>query len=691
MNPIVAAHLSQQTLENFRNADQVDLFDAFIWACENDDTSLWDFLKTTSLDPCRAHQLPLVVMIEHNSFKMAQATVGVLGEYILNAVEVFVWNRRHETTLWSDPATRSQWLNILLPCATFHALAREKDTDFDTLFYKYDTICYAALTLTPEELALIPWPLELSDALSPLLKHGLHWSFMIQEVFPSGDPVEKTAWILTRYPMSNEKELTSEEEVLSQAFLAKCFHSVKKIMELSSYRVSHTDLSRGLSKWGFEDCLRALDALGSCAISQQTANKVVRMVKNKETDLKFGFFDAEQVKLLLLALRPYLEKATPEDQKNFWAEYLESAPSKSIPWFKQNQKRLGFPNLKWENNPYLENLKGDMFKNGGGLRPNSVLHQKFIGATAFRDSSLYATDPKTLVKKSVFAGVVESGNLALIEKALKAGAEITLKQFASLTPKCAPASLVEMFNTHIEPRHTPDQIIKELNSCFDVILLSPNPERFFDPLVLEQLKQSAAKASGLAVACLRGNHLLWCEQVLQLGNCAAKDVWDELTSLAFPFSAEKMELVLRYLSPQWGWPSKHNALSLAVKRNNTPVVEWLLQHHPELVNCSAPVLQACRDKNDAALDRLLQYCVPHQNEGMREALLEAFRNLRKYKKDNEVLIKKLLQRLSAVPIINGLSTEEQEQLEEWFGEIQAQRIAQEVEIDPFVRAEKRKI
>lgn len=693
MNPIVAAHLSQQTLENFRNADQVDLFDAFMWACQNDDTALWNFLTTTSLDPCRAGQLPLIVMIEHNSFKMAQATVGVLGEYILNAVEVFVWDRRHETTLWSDPTVRSQWLNLLLPSVTFHALAQEAETDFDSVFPHYNTICYAALTLTPEELALIPWPTGESNAVSVLLKNGLYWDFLILESSPNVDPVEKTTWILTRYPMSTEKEWPSEKLVLSQAFLAKCFHSVKKIMEMSSYRLTPTEICRGLSKWGFEDCLSALDTLASCPIPTDTANKVIRMVKNQETALKVAFFDEEKVKDLLMALVPYLKTASAGDQQNFWAEYLETAPAKSILWFKKNQKRLGFPNLKWENHPFLKNLSSDMFKTGSGLRPYSVLHQKFIGASAFTDSSLYNWEPTKLSKKSVFAGVVESGNVALIEKALKSGAQITLKQFASLTPKCPPASLVDIFNAHIAPHHTPAQIIKSLKSRFDVVLLSSNPERFLDPIVLDQLKQSPAKASELAVSCLRGNHLTWCEQVFQLGNCEPKDVWDELTVLSFPFSPERVELVLRYLSPQWWWggAAKDSALSLAVRRKNTPLMEMLLAHHPELVNDSAPVWQACRDKNYAALDRLLQHCVPHKNKGIGVALAEAFQNQRRGGKDNEPFIKTLLRRLSCAPIVDGLSNPEQKQLEEWFGEIQAQRIAQEVEIDSLSNAEKRKI
>ena len=618
MNPIVAAHTAGETPQTSLYS-HVQLFDALLWACKNDDVDLLAYLQTTPLDIKVANALPLITAIEHNSVNMGQALAPLFKEHIFKAVKSFVFSRTPNTL--SDPIQRKRWLNILLPHSSYDAIAHQNITPekMDT----YGDLAYVVAHLSVEDLDLIPQNAS-QDAQknAQFLFHlGMMWAYVLKHTqLGLTDPVEKTQWFVNTFPDTNQ---AAQEELFKSAYENKCFGSARIINAFNPKlfipcKILHDILTHN----SLHECLQAL-AVQPAPYSQADLKVLLKNVAEEHYTIGLITCSAETDKLVIQALLPYIQKASTEIQTAFWERCEKNASSTTIAHLEQLRlDGVSLPHFNWGRNTRSVNFRGDLSLDTN--LPPSPLDCTTLSKHACLNSVFFDWPSTHLCEPDVFKAIVDSGNIALIEKALECGAQIDMPMFNQIANINAQAC-DRIFQKYVRSNVALPDILNNWRGDWSALLFSHNPEPFYQDEVFEQLH--VYKVTHLVNCAMKNQRLDLMERALLFGNVTSSDVWTACARLTdTPFIQQVVECLLNHLDP---WLDNCKALGIAVENNNLPMVERLVEVCDPRADNSEALLIAASQGLYEMVEFLLKHC-PAQSQdwgALRSALTHQNKDL----------------------------------------------------------------
>lgn len=610
MNPIVAAHISGQNMEN-AEFSHVQLFEALLWACEHNDIVLWEYLQTTPLDVQAAKELPLITAIKHNSFDIGEQLAPLFKEYIFKAVKIFLWSRSDNTL--KDPPQRARWLSMLLPNSSCTYL--EKNLISQSEGEKYKDLSYFMILLSPEELDTIPLlqfekmaePKTVQRNMYILMGFGLHWSYFLKHKgLGFMDPVEKTQWFCNKFAESIPHSNGSFQLLFKDAYIYMCFGSARVLNEHDPECIIPCNvLHEILMNNPLETCIQALLVQPNAPYSQENLKKVFKNLEDEKYGVQLTNHTKEADHAVLNALLPYLEKSSVETQNQFWEAFTKKA-SPSIAGYINTLKSNGanIPDLHWDKNVHNANL--NIFEDLS-LEPaphDLNFRLKQVEQSACSNTSLFDLPVEHLIEPKMFAAIAKSGNTVLIEKALECGASIDIPLFNQICLNASPEVKQRIFEKHVYSQVDLSEIINQLGVAWEPILCSKfKLEVCYQPDVIEKLQDHAT--TELATYAIKNRRLDLLERVLVV-ETSPKDIWDLCATLEDSvFCQQVLDLLITHLDP---WFENCEPLLLAVKRNNLPMVERLVEVCDPRANNSEALVWASANGNCEMVKFLLNYC-----------------------------------------------------------------------------------
>ena len=681
MNDIITAYKNTQDLP-LSTASHVDLFDAFMWACEHNEVSLWNSLKTTSLNPLQGQGLPLVVAIENQSMEMVEDLAPIFRPHLLKVLRYFLWSKRDELHALTNPTTRAQYLSVLLP----HALYYTPHKDLAHIF----------VSLNAEECKQLPVDQYLSDEF--LL--GLIWLYDLHCQNPSiyPDPIEKTTWVLSNFSFDTQKQIN---DLMGCACKSLCIESFKEILNhFKECEVSTEVLLTALSQLDAQKAVDVLEMIAQYEFSEEVAHDVVEGVLNSRFRFRMCNFTQALDQRVITTLLPYLTKvkyAASHLHKDFWRFFVHKSSYKMMVWFEEQKGVLGLPNVSWDD---FQNTSRISYATDPHFKIHPQLHQKVIINKSGVDSKIFALPAEHWLDPHLFDALVASENMALIDKALTAGAVLSLEHFQTILLFADPATKKRLFVTHILPHHTAQSIVEQLHHgqrCVMNFLTC-------DVSALEMHTLSEDQQQGWVMAALENNRWDWLDKTLST-NPSIKDVWAYCAQHPTDeFLIPALDIVLRHCDP---WQNNSQAFIEAVKANNLPMAQYLAPHCDPTSNNSIALSIAIEesakhaqrttmcnweteedaleqpDPTEEMVDFLLRYCHPRADNA--KALKTALR----YNLPQMVL--KLLMHFPRTPKLKNLTTCESELLDQCLAQKQAQVLRSTVQLVQTHHPDKKRV
>lgn len=633
MNAIIHAYQNNQGLSSYASASHIDLFDALMWACEHNAVPLWEFLKTTQLNPLQAQELPLVVAIENQSFEMVEHLAPVFNEHIFAVLRYFLWTHRDRYHVLMSPL-RKQYLSVLLPHISYSGYTN-KNEDLGHLF----------IALTAEECSLMP-----SCTKHPIIPYfisALHWCYDVHHINPTKypDPVEKTRWLLSTFaPQQFYLGYQDIQKLMASACKFLCFESFKAIVQHNpKCEVPEKILPLALSHLPKTQALDLLDVVSQNPVSGAVANEVCRGIFENMFSFRVHNFDDDIDQRMVTTLLPYIKRST--EPNRFWTHFVQRCSIKMKQWLEDNKVDLGCPDISWESYRHILSISY--------LDPlcakHSHLRNKIIKKRACLDPEIFKTPVENWLDPQMFDALVESKNVVLIEKALKAGATLHLEHFNAIADYTDVSTTHRLFTNHILNEYGVSDIIEQLNgAATDVIVL-------LDPAhILDLQKLSIETQQEWAMAAIRHNRLDWLEIfVSQRISSALWKICAEQKHFDSKQLDQILDILLRHCDP---WENNSQVFIDAVHSKNLHMAQRLAPLCDPTNNNSCALSIAIEvGADNQMLDFLLQYCNPRANNA--QALKTAlYCNL-----PNTVV--KLLAYFPSVPQLSSLGSSEQELLD----------------------------
>lgn len=655
MNAIINAYQNNQDLSPYATASHVDLFDALMWACEHNAVPLWDFLKTTALNPLQAQGLPLVVAIENQSFEMVERLASVLGSNLTRVLRYFLWTKRNELHALTNPTTRAQYLSVLLPYAGYQTT----DNDLAHMF----------IVLTAQECKMLHTSQHFADE---FLK-GLTWLYDLHKQIPTQypDPADKTMWVLSEFSFDKRQDVA---HLMKCACNSLCIQSLKEILKsYPKFEIHSGVLSSALSRLSASKALDLLEIISQSEFSDEAAQEVVEGVQENRFMLRIYNFDHTLDQRVITTLIPYLKKIDLNSAKRFWEFFVEKSHYKMMVWFEEQKSALGLPDVSWDDYKHIATIS---YTTDSHFKKYPQLHQTVIINKACVDSNLFGLPAEYWLNPEMFDSLVASGNVALVEKVLAAGAMLSMEHFEILMPLTDDATIQRLFTNHILSQYTAQYIVEKLEWTQHRVINFLN----CDVSALNVQNLSTPQQTSWLIAALRENRWDWLEKIIST-NPSINNIWEYIANYSNnEFLTQALDIALRHCDP---WDDNSQSFIEAVKANNLQMAKYLAPHcDPASDNSNALCiaikdikknrrknpcnlkLSTCEESDEnqvldnsceEMVDFLLQYCNPRANNA--QALKTAlYCNL-----PNTVV--KLLAYFPSVPQLSSLGSSEQELLD----------------------------
>jgi len=304
------------------------------------------------------------------------------------------------------------------------------------------------------------------------------------------------------------------------------------------------------------------------------------------------------------------------------------------------------------------------------------LHQTVIINKACVDSNLFGLPAEYWLNPEMFDSLVASGNVALVEKVLAAGAMLSIEHFEILMSLTDDATIQRLFTNHILSQYTAQYIVEKLEWTQHRVINFLN----CDVSALNVQNLSTPQQTSWLIAALRENRWDWLEKIIST-NPSINNIWEYIANYSNnEFLTQALDIALRHCDP---WDDNSQSFIEAVKANNLQMAKYLAPHcDPASDNSNALCiaikdikknrrknpcnlkLSTCEESDEnqvldnsceEMVDFLLQYCNPRANNA--QALKTAlYCNL-----PNTVV--KLLAYFPSVPELSSLGSSEQELLD----------------------------
>lgn len=647
MNAIITAYENKQELP-LSNASHMDLFEAFMWACEHNAVALWDCLQTAPFNPLNAQGLPLIVAIENQSFEMVEHLAPVFNQHMLAVLRYFLWTRRdHAHVLHSS--LRKQYLSILLPNISYNKY-RNKNEDIGHMF----------IALTSQECSLIP--ICTTRYIAQRFLSGLGWCYDLHHTNPAlyPDPVEKTQWLLSAFAAQGFSWSYEDiQNLMKESCKFLCFESFKTLVQNNLMcEVPGNIVPLALKHLPKTQALDLLDIVSQGPISNVVANEVCQGVFENSFSFRIYNCDDDIDKRVVTTLLPYINSLS--DAEKFWKEFSKRCCLKIRQWVEDNKVSLNCPNISWQTYPHILSIPY--------LDPlcttYSYLRERIIKKRACLDLDIFNTPIEHWLDPKIFDALVESENLVLIEKAADAGAVLSLEHFNAIAYCTDVSTAHRLFNNHILTRYDIHDIIEQLDdTTTDVITLLDSKT------IVHPQKISRRSQQRWAVAAIQHHRLDFLELFVSQGISSV--LWENCAKILDVTHLDPiLDILLHHCDP---WENNSLAFICAVSYSNLHMAQRLAPLcDPASDNSRALSLAIEIGADQAMLDFVLQYCHPRADNA--KALKTALSC-----KNTDVVLK-LLKHFPAHPLVDNVNEEEQALLERCLAQKQSQLLNSNVQM-----------
>jgi len=690
MNPIVAAHLNRTDLTPWINAPHIQLFEAFMWACEHNDVHLWAFLKTTPLNPTAGLTIPLGVVVKHNSWEMAQEIAPLLSEHICEFLREVIWN---SPDAWSpNHPMRNKWLPLLLPHMTFGCL-KGKDFTVKHIMERHGGMSVLVVALTANELQWVdPTAFEeCPNEAFHMLFEGLRWCYRAKkEQAVKSQPRQKTQWVVTHVSLTSSQW----ERLLELAIEWRCMSSARAIQHHSPtpLHLRWEHFRSFFDKCSITQAAQILKTHTPPPYTQDEVDHFLTTVCNAKNTTNFNVAlsscSPHNDRTVANCLAQWAEKASASVREQFWKFFATYCYGRQWKWLQSvPHGTFNIPSsLPWENNQNLKTFSAEqtlqlaqtlLYEEKGVSRSNRF-------AAAYVNQSLPSTlldgvPPDLLSGEEVFKGLLRSGNQILVEQAVQNGAKLCagmladLQEFwlADISPM-RQELVRNLVRNHLIV-NDPVDILNELSQCRVLpisVFDTPTPELFFNQPVIDNLSVYArAMLIGQAADHKRWNLLakvldcpspitefengkLW---AVGAGVRRSSDWTPEEQTTLFTLLSDKLD----------PWAHNSQAIATAVLANNLPLTQHLIPLCDPAANNSLALRLAAEHGEVSIVECLLKCSHPKAQNS--QALANAVEG-----KHKDVVM--LLLPVSSIPmaLTHDLSDDDKQFLQECQNERQAQ-------------------
>lgn len=678
MNAIIKAYQNNQDLSAHTKAPHIDLFDAFMWACEHNAVSLWDFLQTTPLNPLQAQGLPLVVAIENQSLEMVERLAALFSPNLTKVLRYFLWSNRNDLHALTNPKTRAQYLSLLLPYTFYQTTNKD--------------LAHVFMALTAEECKMLHTYQHMADE----FLIGLMWLYDLHRQMPTHypDPADKTLWMLSKFSFDDQNDVN---ELMESACSSLCIESLKEILKICpEFEVSPVILSSALSRLTASKALDLLEVISQSEFSDDVAQEVLEGVQEKQFMFRIYNFNHTLDQRVLTTLLPYLKKIDNSAKRNlyenFWEFFVRNSQYKMMAWFEEQKGALGLPDLSWDD---YKHTAGVSYTTDSHFKKYPQLHQTVVINKSCIDSNIFALPAEHWLNPELFDALVVSGNVALVEKALGAGAVLSIEHFQTLMRMTDGATQQRLFTNHILPQYTAQYIVEQLDYGQHRVINLLN----CDVSTLDIKVLSTDRKKCWLIAALENNRLDWLEKIIST-HPSINNLWGRIArDCSDEFLTQALDIALRHCDP---WADNSQSFIEAVKANNLQMAKYLAPHcDPASDNSNALCVaieeigknscdfgsytcdelhtneddteeQVLADSGEEMVDFLLQYCNPRANNA--KALKTALRC------NHPNTVVKLLAYFPSVPDLSSLGSAERKLLEQCLAQKQSQVLHSTVQL-----------